>query len=107
VSLFSLGALIFTFFVCYNRCRKKSHGIITAIITFGIIGILTFLLPLAPGAVPFLWVIPLIMLLAITKVSASIYIGAAIQIIVGIWLLGCFGQRKTPDLLEITPLSRP
>lgn len=106
VSLFSLGALIFTFFVCLNRCRKTSHGIVTAIIAFGIIGILTFLPLVVPISISFfLWVVPLLMLLVITKVSASIYIGAAIQIIVGVWLLGCFGKRKAPDALEITPLS--
>ena len=97
VSLFCLGALIFTFFVSYNRCQRKSHGVITAIITLGIIGLLTFMPMFVPSVVSILWLVPLVVVVIITKLSAGIYIGAALQMFVGIWLLGWFRKREPPN----------
>jgi hypothetical protein len=104
VSLFSLGALIFTFIVCYNRCQKKSHGVITAIITFGIICLLTFMPFFVPRLASFLWLVPTVIFTIITNSSVFFYIGAALQIFAGAWLLGWFRQQKPPNnVLEPTP----
>ncbi len=101
-TLFSLGALIFTFFICYNRCQKKTHGIITAIITLGIIALLTVgLSSLVYIPYPECQVIPLLVpMIALgltTGFSAGYYIGAALQIVVGAWLLGWFKPRNDQE----------
>jgi hypothetical protein len=96
-TLFSLGALMFTFFVCYNRCLKELHGIITAIITFGIIVLLAFGPNLEPSLSFFLWLVPVVLIGMSTGISAGYYIGAVLQIFVGVWLLGWFRRRKPPN----------
>jgi hypothetical protein len=93
VSLISLGALIFTFFVCYNRCQKKSHGIITAILAFGIIGLLTFMPMFVPRLISFFWLVPVLNVVVLLG-SVGFYIGAALQIFAGAWLLGWFRRQK-------------
>ena len=95
-SLFCLGALIFTSFVCFNGCQKKSHSVITAIITLGIIGLLTFML-FVPSLAFFCLLLPVLVIGVITGLLAGSYIGAALQIAVGVWLLGWFRQRKPPN----------
>jgi len=97
-TLFSLGALLFTFFVCYNRCLKESHGIITAIITLGIIALLTLGPTFMPSLFSFLWFVPVVLFGMSTHLSAVYYIVAALQIFAGVWLLGWFRQRKLPNM---------
>jgi len=96
-TLFSLGALLFTFFACYNRCLKESHGIITVAITLGIIALLTLGPMFVPSLFSFLWFVPVVLLGMSTGLSAGYYIGAALQIFAGAWLLGWFRQRKLPN----------
>ncbi len=100
-SFFCLGALVFTSFVCLKRCQKKSHGVITTIITLGFIGLLTFVPGFAPSLVSFSVVNPMLLVGAVifltTESSAGLYIGAALQVAVGVWLLGWFRQRKPPN----------
>jgi hypothetical protein len=97
-SLFIVGALLFTFFACYNHCLKESHGIITAIITFSIIASLTLGPMFVPSLFSFLWCMPVVLLGMGTGISAGYYIGAALQVFAGAWLLGWFRQRKPPDI---------
>jgi hypothetical protein len=96
-TLFSLGALIFTFFVCYNRCQKESHCIITTIITLGIVASLTFGPMFVPSLFSFLRLVPVVLIGMSTGLSAGYYIGAALQIFIGVWLLGWFRRRKLPN----------
>ena len=94
-TLFSLGALLFTFFVCYNRCLKESHGIITTIITLGIVALLTFGPMFMPSLFSFMCLLPVILIGMSTGLSAGYYIGATLQILVGAWLLGWFKRAKS------------
>jgi hypothetical protein len=97
ISLFCLGALIFTFFVCCNRCQKKLHGVITATVALSVIVLLTFMPLFVPRAVSLLWLVPLVLIVIITKLSAGIYIAGAFQVLAGMWLLSWFRQRGSPN----------
>jgi hypothetical protein len=89
----SLGILIFAFFICFNRCQKKSHGIITAIITLGIIGLLTFMPMFVPKLISIIWLVPMFDMERLLG-TVGWYIGALLQIFAGAWLLGWLRLRK-------------
>jgi hypothetical protein len=100
LTLFSLGMLSFTFFVCYKRCLKDSHAIFTAIATLGIIATLTLGPIFCPSLFSLLFVVPVVLIGMSTGGSIGYYIGAALQIFAGAWLLGWFKLRKAPKHLE-------
>ncbi len=95
-SLFFIGSLCFTFFACYHRCLKESHGIITTLVSLGIILSLTFGPMLVPGLFYFTWLLPTAFIGMSTNSSAGYYVGAALQIVVGGWLLGWFRRPGGP-----------
>jgi hypothetical protein len=94
---FSLGTLLFTFFICYNRCQTELHGIITTIVTLCIIALLTLGPMLVPSMSSFMMVVPVVLIGISINVSAGYYIVAALQIVVGAWLLGWFRRKKPPN----------
>jgi hypothetical protein len=96
-TLFCLGALSFTFFVCYSRCLKESHIIIATIVTIVIIASSTVGARFSPSLFPIMLSVPVVVLGMNTGLSAFFYIGAALQIFAGAWLLGWFRQRKPPN----------
>lgn len=103
-SLFLIGALCFTFYVCYHRSLKESHGVVTAIVSFGIIASLVFGPMLAPGLSYLYLVFPTVLVGLGTRSSAGFYIGAVLQVIVGAWLLGRF-RRGTPPNNALQPTA--
>jgi hypothetical protein len=89
LSLFlSLVAATLIFIVCNARCRKRSHGITTAVATLSIAAFLKF----APGI--WLLLLPAILFCGPNNSAVGCYIGATVQLAVGAWLLGWFGRRK-------------
>jgi hypothetical protein len=96
-TMFSLGMLLFTFFVCYNRCQTELHGIITTITTLCIIALPTLGPMLAPSMASFMMIAPVVLIGMSINVSAGYYIVAALQIVVGAWLLGWFRRKKPPN----------
>jgi hypothetical protein len=104
-SLFGIGALCFTFFVCYHRCLKESHGVITAIISFAIIVSLTFGPMFAASLFDFTRLVPAVLIGMSTGSSAGYYIGAALQVVVGVWLLDWFRRTPPNTALEPTPTA--
>jgi hypothetical protein len=104
-SLFGIGALCFTFFVCYHRCLKESHGVVTAIVSFVIIASLTFGPMFVPSLFDFDWLIPAVVIGMSTGSSAGYYIGAALQVVVGVWLLAWFRRTPPNTALEPTPTA--
>jgi DNA-directed RNA polymerase subunit RPC12/RpoP len=93
-TIFSLAALFFIFFTCYDHCVKQSHGIITAITTICITALLTIGPLFLPGLFPFLWFLPAVLIGMSTGLSVGYYIGAAVQVFAGAWLLGWFGRKR-------------
>jgi hypothetical protein len=102
-SLFGIGALCFTFFVCYHRCLKESHGVITAIVSFAIIVSLTFGPMFAASLFNFTRLVPAVLIGMSTGSSAGYYIGAVLQVAVGVWLLAWF--RRTPPNTALEPTT--
>ena len=93
-TIFCLGTLLFTFFACYNRCQTEMHGIITTIVTLCIIVLLTLGPMLVPSLCSFMMVVPVVLIGMSINISAGYYIIAALQIVVGAWLLGWFRRKK-------------
>jgi hypothetical protein len=94
-TIFSLAALLFTFFVCYNRCQTELHGVITTMVTLCIIALLTLGPMLVPSLTSFMMVVPVVLIGMSVDASAGYYIIAALQIFIGAWLLGWFRRRKS------------
>jgi hypothetical protein len=90
-----IGFIFFTFAVCRIRCGKQWQGILVSVITLG----MTVLLLFSP-IILFLLVLPAFFIGLTTDSSAGYYIGSAIQIIVGAWLLGWFRRRKAATTIE-------
>jgi hypothetical protein len=95
-TMFSLGTVLFTFFICYNRCQTELHGIITTIVTFCIIALLTLGPMLVPCLSSFMIIVPVVLIGMSINVSAGYYIVAALQIVVGAWLLNWFRRKNPP-----------
>lgn len=95
LTVFSLGTLTFTFFVCYNRCQTELQGIITTVVTLCIIALLTLVPVLMQSMSFFMMVVPVVMIGMSVGLSAGYYVVGALQIFVGAWLLGWFGKRKS------------
>jgi hypothetical protein len=97
-TMFSFGTLLFTFFVCYNRCLTELHGIITTIVTLCVIALPTLGPMLMPSLSSFMMVVPVVLIGVSINVSAGYYIVAALQIVVGAWLLNWFRWvNATPE----------
>jgi hypothetical protein len=84
----SVGAIIFIFAVCTSRCRRRSHGVATGLVTLTIAALLQF----GPGV--WLLLVPAVLFGGPSNSSVGLYVGAALQLAVGAWLLGWFGKRK-------------
>jgi hypothetical protein len=84
------GIIVLTFFLCTARCRKRWHGVLAAVVSVAV--------TLSFRFVPGLWwfVLPAVTLGFFTNSPLGVFAGAAIQIAVGVWLLGWFG-RGNPD----------
>ena len=93
-TMFSLGTLLFTFFVCYNRCLTELHGIITTIVTLCIIALPTLVPILVPSLASFMMIVPVVQIGMGINISAVYYIVATLQIVVGAWLLNWFKWVK-------------
>ena len=80
--ILAVGAVVFAFLACRTRCRKKWHGIMTAVVAIGLLA----LFRLVPGV----WwtALPALMLGFAGRSSAAFYIGAALQLVLAAWLLG-------------------
>jgi magnesium-transporting ATPase (P-type) len=96
-TIFSLGTLLFTFFICYNRCQTELHGIITTMVTLCIIALLTLVPMLVPSLSFFEAVVPVVLIGMSVNISAGYYIVATLQIVVGAWLLNWFRWEKAPS----------
>lgn len=94
-SLFMVGALLFTFFACYNRCLRESHGIITALITFAVIFLQTIGHIFISSFVIFLYFVPVLVFGIALGSPIFFYVGGALQVLIGAWLLGWFRHRRT------------
>ena len=79
----------FTFAVCLKRCRNRWQAIAVATVTFSITALL-----LLQGKLPVL-VLPAFFIGIIANSSAGYFLGSALQICAGAWLLGWF-RRRTP-----------
>jgi hypothetical protein len=88
--LLMLGFAVFTFAVCFIRCQKRWQAFMVAIITLGIMALPRFL----PGL---LSVVPAFMIGILMNSTTGFYIGSALQIGIGAWLLGWYSQRKVQD----------
>jgi hypothetical protein len=97
-TMFSLGALLFTFFACYNRCQTELHGIITPVVTLFIIALPTLGPMLVPSLASLMMIVPVVLIGVSINVSAGYYIIAALQIVVGAWLLNWFRRKKPPNI---------
>jgi hypothetical protein len=85
-----LGFAVFTFAVCFMRCQKRWKAFVVAVITLGILALPRFL----PGS---LSVVPAFVIGISMNSSTGFYIGSALQIGIGAWLLGWFSRRKIQD----------
>jgi|GEM_PF-3357390 len=94
LTVFSLGVLTFTFFTCYNRCRKESHGILTAIIAVAVIALLTIAPSLTSSLFSLVWFVPMVLIGVGAGSSIGYYAIAVLQVLVGIWLLGWLKRRN-------------
>ncbi len=79
---------VFTLVVCWMRSGRKGMAIIVAIISFGITALLLSF------KMPFFVVLPAFFLGMVTHSSIGYFVGSALQIIVGGWLLGWFNKAK-------------
>ncbi len=94
LTLFSLSVLTFTFFTCYNRCQKESHGILTAIIAVAVIALLTIAPALTSSLFSFVWFVPMVLIGMGMGSPIGYYSAAAIQILLGVGLLGWFRRHS-------------
>jgi hypothetical protein len=85
-----IAFVIFTFTICHIRCGKQWLGTLVAVIALGMTALLLF-----SPIILFLLVLPAFFIGFATDSSSGYYIGSALQIIVGAWLLGWLGRRKT------------
>jgi hypothetical protein len=90
-----IGFIFFTFTVCRIRCGKQWLGTLVAVITLGMTALLLF-----SPIILFILVLPAFFIGLTTDSSAGYYIGSAIQIIVGAWLLGWLGRRKAAATIK-------
>ena len=93
-TVFSIGALLFTFFVCHDRLPKELHVIVTVIATLGVIVLLTVGPGFASDLVYISLLLPAFLLGAVAGFPGGYYIGASLQILFGAWLLGWFEKRR-------------
>jgi hypothetical protein len=89
--LLMVGFAVFTFAVCWVRCQKRWQAIVVAIFALGIMALPLF----SPGL---LSIVPALAIGVATDSSAGYYIVAALQICVGVWLLGWFRRKKQPNM---------
>ena len=99
--LLSIGATTFTLIVCCRRCQSRAQGVSTAIAAVGVFALLQYGPMLLPGLFYLLWFLPVIFLGLGTGHSAGYYVGAALQVLAGAWLLGWFGTRKSQDEIQV------
>ena len=86
--LLGVGAIIFACTVGCRGSARRGRGVIFAVVAVGSIALLQF----APG--PWILAVPAFLLGVLTESSLGSYVGAILQLLVGIWLLGFFGQRR-------------
>lgn len=87
--LLTVGFVVFTFIVCWMRCRKNRQAIVVAIIALALTTLLLY-----PSRFPIVFILPAFFIGFATDSSAGYYVGSTLQIIIGAWLLGWFGRRK-------------
>jgi hypothetical protein len=81
-AMLSIGAVGFIFLVCKARCLKLWQGVVTALVTLAFAAYLK----LAPGV---LWLLlPAVFLGVAMNGSLGFYIGGALQLALGAWLIG-------------------
>jgi hypothetical protein len=90
-----IGFIFFTFTVCRIRCGKQWQGILVAVITLGMTALLLF-----SPIILFFLVLPAFFIGLTTDSSAGYYLGSALQIFIGAWLLGWLGRRKAAAIIK-------
>ena len=93
--LLMVGFVAFTFTTCWMRCRKKPQAIVVAIITLAVTALLLY------SGTLFVFAVPAFLIGLTTNSSAGYFIGSAMQLAAGAWLLGWFGRPKAQH--EIPP----
>lgn len=83
----ALGTVIFAFTVCLSRCQRRAQGLASALVAISVVLVLV--------ACREFWVLfPAVLLGKATHSSVGWYLGSAIQLGIGAWLLGWFDRWK-------------
>lgn len=85
--LLMLGSAVFTFALCFIRCQRRWQALVAAVVTLCILALPRF----SPRA---LQLVPALLFGVTMDSSAGYYIGSALQIGIGAWLLFWFSRRK-------------
>ena len=97
---------LLVFYVCKRRCQERWHASVTATITGAILLPPAFPLSFIPTAQPLLsfalLATPAYLLGLLSASTVGLCLGAGFQIVLGMWLLGWFGQ---PRNCESAPTS--
>lgn len=95
--LLGIAALSFIWWASYRRSHVRLHAFSAALAT----SVVTALLLFGPRFMPELFslarFLPVILIGIGTGASVGYYFGAALQVVVGAWLLGWFSRRKSEN----------